>query len=89
MSDIEQLPRLHPGRLGALPATVRRPKYPRDDLRAGIVHLGIGAFHRGHQAEITEAAIEASGADGLRWGIIGVSLRRPDTRDALKPQGSL
>lgn len=89
MSDIEQLPRLHPGRLGALPATVRRPKYPRDDLRAGIVHLGIGAFHRGHQAEITEAAIEASGTDGLRWGIIGVSLRRPDTRDALKPQGSL
>ncbi|WP_423192027.1 mannitol dehydrogenase family protein [Cupriavidus sp. H18C2] len=89
MSDIEQLPRLHPGRLAALPAAVRRPGYPRDRLRAGIVHLGIGAFHRGHQAEITEAAIEAAGEDGLRWGIVGVSLRRPDTRDALKPQDSL
>ncbi|GJG95578.1 mannitol dehydrogenase family protein [Cupriavidus pauculus] len=93
MSDIEQLPRLHPGRLGALPADVRRPTYARDNLRAGIVHLGVGAFHRGHQAEITEAAIEAAGKvgdnDGLHWGIIGVSLRRPDTRDALKPQDGL
>lgn len=92
MSHIEQLPRLHPARLGTLPAGVRRPGYARDALRAGIVHLGIGAFHRGHQAGITEAAIEAmarDGEDGLRWGIIGVSLRRPDTRDALKPQEGL
>ena len=59
------------------------------NLRAGIVHLGIGAFHRGHQAVITEAAIEAAGDDGLRWGIVGVSLRRPDTRDALKAQDGL
>ena len=89
MSDIEQLPRLHPTRLGALPPAVRRPGYTRDALRAGIVHLGIGAFHRGHQAEITEAAIEAMGEAGLAWGIIGVSLRRPDTRDALRPQAGL
>lgn len=89
MSDIEQLPRLNPSHLRALPASVRQPTYPRERLRAGIVHLGIGAFHRGHQAEITEAAIEAGGEDGLQWGIIGVSLRRPDTRDALKPQDGL
>lgn len=89
MNDIDQLPRLHPDRLGRLPATVRQSRYPRERLRAGIVHLGIGAFHRGHQAEITEAAIEAGGEDGLAWGIVGVSLRRPDTRDALQPQGGL
>ena len=89
MSDITQLPRLHPDRLGALPAAVRRPAYPREQLRAGIVHLGVGAFHRGHQAEITETAIEAAGERGLQWGIVGVSLRRPDTRDALKAQDGL
>jgi fructuronate reductase len=89
MSDITQLPRLHPDRLGALPAAVRRPAYPRERLCAGIVHLGVGAFHRGHQAEITEAAIEAAGERGLQWGIVGVSLRRPDTRDALKAQDGL
>lgn len=89
MSHIEQLPRLHPDRLDALPPGVRRPGYPRERLRAGIVHLGIGAFHRGHQVEINEAAIEAMGDAGLDWGIVGVSLRRPDTRDALKPQDGL
>ncbi|SDC03628.1 fructuronate reductase [Cupriavidus sp. YR651] len=83
------MPRLHPDQLDALPPEVRRPRYARERLRAGIVHLGIGAFHRGHQAEITEAAIEAGGEDGLGWGIVGVSLRRPDTHDALMPQGGL
>lgn len=93
MSDIEQLPRLHPDRLDALPQAVRRPRYRREGLRAGIVHLGIGAFHRGHQAEINEAAIEAGheagDASALHWGIVGVSLRHADTRDALQPQHGL
>ncbi len=80
-------PRLQPGRLAALPAAVARPGYERSALRAGIVHLGIGAFARGHLAAATEAAIEATG--DLRWGIVGVSLRSPDTADALAPQRGL
>jgi fructuronate reductase len=51
------------------------------------VHLGIGAFMRAHLAVATEAAIHAT-AD-LRWGIVGVSLRQTDTRDALAPQDGL
>ena len=46
-----------------------------------VVHLGVGAFQRAHLAVITEAAIHRSG--DLRWGIVGVSLRRPDTRQLL------
>src|SRR4029077_18423026 len=49
----------------------------------GIVHLGIGAFQRAHQAMYTEAALDAGDP---RWGIVGASLRSPPVRAALKPQ---
>lgn len=78
--------RLHPSRLSALPAGVARPGYERAALAPGIVHLGLGAFMRGHLAPATEAAITQG---DLRWGIVGVSLRQPDTRDALGPQEGL
>lgn len=62
------------------------PTYDRKALRPGIVHLGLGAFHRAHQAVYTDTVL----AEGdLRWGIVGVSLRQPDTRDALAPQDNL
>jgi fructuronate reductase len=51
----------------------------------GIVHLGIGAFHRAHMA----AYIDSILATDPGWGILGASLRRPDTRDALAPQDFL
>ncbi|MDP3823411.1 MAG: mannitol dehydrogenase family protein [Burkholderiales bacterium] len=79
--------RLHPSRLAALPAEVARPRYERAALQAGIVHIGVGAFQRAHLAMVNEAALHASG--DLRWGTVGVSLRQPDTRDALMPQGGL
>src|SRR5882672_6139610 len=40
--------------LDALPKAVARPLYDRGALKAGIVHLGIGAFHRAHQAVATD-----------------------------------
>jgi fructuronate reductase len=51
---------------------------------AGIVHLGLGAFFRAHGAIYIAEAMEAAGGD---WGVIGVSLQSPGTRDKLKPQG--
>jgi len=79
--------RLHPDTLTrALPA-VARPHYDRDALRIGIVHLGLGAFARAHLAPVNEAAMIDQ--DDWRWGICGVSLRQPDTRDALAPQDGL
>ncbi|QEI08842.1 mannitol dehydrogenase family protein [Pigmentiphaga aceris] len=79
--------RLSPETLSTLPDHVKRPGYDRSQLKAGIVHLGIGAFHRGHQAVVNDAAMASSG--DLRWGIVGVSLRSPDTRDALQAQSGL
>jgi len=52
--------------------------------RVGIVHLGLGAFFRAHGAIYTAEAMAASGGD---WGILGVSLQSPATRDLLAPQG--
>lgn len=78
--------RLSNAALDALPADVRRPAYDRAAARVGIVHLGVGAFHRAHQALYTEDAMARGGAE---WGIAGVSLRSPDTRDALAPQDNL
>lgn len=52
----------------------------------GIVHLGVGAFHRAHQADYTDAVL-AKG--DRRWAILGASLRSPETRDALAPQDFL
>ena len=71
--------RLHPDTCAA--------PYARALLAQGIVHLGVGAFQRAHMAQATDAAIGATG--DLRWGIAGVSLRSPDTRDALGPQQGL
>src|SRR5690606_32749509 len=70
-----------------LPADIARPGYDRSRLRPGIVHLGIGAFHRAHQAPVNDRALAAS--SDLRWGIVGVSLRSAATRDALAPQDGL
>ena len=50
----------------------------------GIVHLGLGAFFRAFGCVYVADAMAASGGD---WGITGVSLRSPATRDALRGQG--
>jgi len=59
--------------------------YDRSTVTPGIVHLGIGAFHRAHMAAYVDSLL----AGNPSWGIIGASLRRPDTRDALQPQDFL
>jgi fructuronate reductase len=78
--------RLSAATLKELPEDVPRPRYDPAAIATGIVHLGIGAFQRAHQAMYTEAALNAG---DLRWGILGASLRSPAVRDALKPQDSL
>ncbi len=78
--------RLFRHHLKSLPRDVRRPSYDRAAVRAGVVHLGIGAFHRAHQAAIFEEALNAG---DLRWGIIAASLRSPAVRDQMAPQDGL
>lgn len=59
--------------------------YDRATITPGIVHLGIGAFHRAHIAAYIDEVLPTDPS----WGIIGASLRRPDTRTALAPQDFL
>ncbi len=55
----------------ALPAHVQQPRYDREQLRSRIVHFGFGAFHRAHQALLTNRVLNAKGGD---WGICEISL---------------
>lgn len=54
-----------------LPANVMQPRYDRQQLRSRIVHFGFGAFHRAHQALLTDRVLNALGGD---WGICEISL---------------
>ena len=69
-----------------LPRAARGPRYSRDQTGIGIVHLGIGAFHRAHQALYTEEVLERFGGD---WAICGVSLRSSTVCNQLAPQDGL
>lgn len=72
--------------LPALPAGMARPTYDRRGVRPGIVHLGLGAFHRAHQALYTEPLLERG---DTRWGILGVHLRERRMADVLAAQDYL
>ena len=84
--DVPSMQRLSAATLGVARAGTVLPGYDRAGLRPGIVHLGLGAFVRAHLAAYTEDALAVAPGD---WGIIGVSLQRPDQRDRLAPQDGL
>lgn len=73
----------------ALPALAARgidvPAYPRTGP-PGVVHLGLGAFHRAHQALVFDALLRRG--DG-RWGVLGVAMRSTALADALAAQDGL
>lgn len=78
--------RLSNASLARLPGHVRRPGYDRAQVTPGIVHLGLGAFHRAHQAVVIDDLLAAGTTN---WGIVGASLRSSDTHHALAPQDCL
>ena len=71
---------------GVLSPDVVRPDYDPGAQRVGMVHLGIGAFHRAHQAVYADDAMNAGDRD---WRIRGVSLRHPDVQAEIAPQDGL
>jgi fructuronate reductase len=78
--------RLSAATLDGLPADVVRPGYDPASVGIGIVHLGIGAFHRAHQAAHVDDLLARGAGD---WRILGVSLRSAGVRDQLDPQDGL
>jgi fructuronate reductase len=79
--------RLKTSSVDELGTAVIVPTYDRRSLRVGMVHLGLGAFHRAHQALYTEQAMSLSRSD--EWGIIGVSMRSQKVAEQLLPQDGL
>lgn len=54
------------------------PKYDRSQVKAGIMHIGVGGFHRSHEAYYTDRLMNETGATD--WGICGVGLRDADRK---------
>ncbi|WP_052469375.1 mannitol dehydrogenase family protein [Pseudomonas massiliensis] len=82
-------PRLSLATLDDLPDVVKRPSYLPDLLTQGIVHIGVGGFHRAHQAYYIDALMNQGKA--LDWAICGAGLRSEDrrARDDLASQDHL
>ncbi len=75
--------------LPLLPETVAPPSYDRSTVTAGIIHFGVGGFHRAHQAMYMDRLMNQGQA--LDWGICGMGVMPSDTRmrDALKASDGL
>src|SRR5690348_3627108 len=75
--------------LASLPPDVAVPGYQRSEVRAGIVHLGVGGFHRAHQAMYLDRLMDAGLA--ADWGICGVGVLPSDRAmaEALAAQDNL
>jgi mannitol 2-dehydrogenase len=75
--------------LGHLPDGVAGPTYDRSRVTPGIVHFGVGGFHRAHQAMYVDALMNRG--EALDWGIVGVGVMPQDARmrDALDAQDHL
>ncbi|MDO6840515.1 mannitol dehydrogenase family protein [Paraglaciecola chathamensis] len=69
---------LNQANLSSLPDSITVPNYDRSQVTAGIVHIGVGGFHRSHEAFYTDDYMQQSG--DLSWGICGVGLREGDRK---------
>ena len=75
--------------LGTLGPDVPVPGYDRAAVTTGIVHIGVGGFHRAHEAMYLDRLMEQGKA--LEWGICGIGVLPGDARmrDALKANATL
>jgi mannitol 2-dehydrogenase len=78
--------RLSAGMLDALAPHVDLPAYDRSALEPGVVHIGVGGFHRAHQALYFD---DLAATGETAWGVVGVGLRRPEMGQVLRAQEGL
>lgn len=81
--------KLNNGNLFAISERISTPKYNRSIIKTGIVHIGIGGFHRAHEAFYTDQLLQDETVKD--WGICGVALLEFDTKiyNTLKEQDGL
>jgi mannitol 2-dehydrogenase len=84
-----QLFKLNSKNLSQIPREATFPEYDRSAVKAGIVHIGVGAFHRAHQAFYTDRLLHDP--SNREWGICGIGLLDTDRRiiDSLVQQDGL
>ncbi|WP_417628604.1 mannitol dehydrogenase family protein [Pararhodobacter aggregans] len=72
--------------LASLPATVAKPGYARGSLSAGILHFGVGNFHRAHQAMYLDRLFNRG--QSLDWALVGAGVFEGEAkgRDILQAQ---
>ncbi len=75
--------------LGEVPDGVAGPAYDRSKVTPGVVHFGVGGFHRAHQAMYLDTLMNAG--EALDWGIVGVGTMPQDARmrDVMAAQDGL
>jgi len=75
--------------LAKLPKSVITPSYDRSKLKPGIVHIGLGNFHRAHQSWYLHRLMQSG--DAHDWAILGAGVRAGDSvmRDKLLAQDCL
>jgi fructuronate reductase/mannitol 2-dehydrogenase len=77
---------LNAATLGSLPAAVSAPGYDRAALRPSVVHIGVGGFHRAHQAVYFDELARRGPAE---WGLTGVGLHSPAMGEVMRAQDCL
>ncbi|NDE24015.1 MAG: mannitol dehydrogenase family protein, partial [Betaproteobacteria bacterium] len=82
MSELQ----LSRGMLAQIPASVKTPAYAIHPAATGVVHLGLGAFHRAHQAMVFDQLLREGDS---RWGIHGVGMTQPGLVNKLRAQDGL
>lgn len=84
-----ELIRLNQQHLPTISSSLSVPKYDRAAIQTGIVHIGVGGFHRSHQAYYIHQLLEKHQA--VNWGICGIGLREADRKinDIFKAQNCL
>jgi fructuronate reductase len=84
--EAQPMQRLTTDAVRQLPAGIGRPGYDRGRLAIGLAHIGVGAFHRCHQADYTDDMLSRHFGP---WGIVGVNIRPPRLSESLEPQDCL
>ena len=78
--------RLSRATLALVSKSVQTPAYAPNSAQPGVVHLGLGAFHRAHQAMVFDQLLREG---DMRWGIHGVGMTQPGLVNKLRAQDGL
>jgi mannitol 2-dehydrogenase len=75
---MQEIRKLNSKNMYLLPKEVAIPAYNRSEIKTGIVHIGIGGFHRAHEAYYTDQVLQHK--ESKNWGICGIAMLESDSK---------